>query len=410
MEFKKTTALVKVTSLKERIWVIEGGQGAGKTIAILMVIIDYALRGRSKEIYIASAELTKMRMTVIKDFEKVMRSFNVFKKSRFKGGTMYDFENGSFIKFIGLDKEDIGKGLRSDLIFLNEANKTNFETYRELTSRAKRIIVDFNPNLQFWAHTELVPRDDCDNLVLTYKDNEHLSKEEVNEIELYKELAYYEDGTVKSEYWKNKWTIYGLGLIGGIEGRIFEWVEIPDRAYHELDVPIYYGVDWGKSDPFSIVETKYYDGALYCKELNYKSENEIRKNFTTTQNIQVKGTSEGLVTWLFTRLDVDKNCEIITDNNRPSKVIALRRGGWEKTLATKKYKGSIGDGIDILQNLTVYYTKSSENIAHEQTAYHWSKDRAGEQTEEPNDSDNHHMDSLRYVAMRLQQKGIISRV
>jgi len=410
MEFKPTTALHKISELKKRIWVIEGGQGAGKTIAILMIIIDFALRGKDLEIYIASQELTKMRMTVIKDFKKIMRSFGLFDPRKFKGDTLYEFENGSFIKFIGLDKEDIGKGLRSDLVFLNEANKTNFETYRELTSRADRIIVDFNPNLQFWAHLELVPRDDCDNLVLTYRDNEYCPENEVKEILMYKKLAYNSDGTVRSQYWENKWLIYGMGLVGGIEGRIFNWSEIPNEVFNNLEVPIYYYADWGKSHPFAVAEVKYYDGGLYINELNYKSENEWRNGLTTTEQIQINAVDEGFVSWLFTKLNVNKKATIVCDNNRPAKITALRKGGWERAVGTKKYQGVIMDRIDILQNLEVYYTKSSENIAYEQSAYKWEKDRFGTQIDSAEDKNNHHMDGAGYIVLWLQQRGVINRV
>jgi len=75
--------------------------------------------------------------------------FGIYEDARMLGGTLYRFPNGSFIKFLGLDKEDIGKGLRSDVIFVNEANKISFEAFRELTSRAKNTYLDFNPNKAF---------------------------------------------------------------------------------------------------------------------------------------------------------------------------------------------------------------------------------------------------------------------
>ena len=134
-----------------------------------------------------------MRITVIKDFVSILKGFGIYKKEYFTDGTMYRFPSGSFIKFIGLDKEDIGKGLRSDIVFVNEANKIKFDTYRELTSRAKQIFIDFNPNKKFWFHTEVMPRNDCDFIKLTYKDNEYLSKEEVSEI-----LRYKERGMIKT--------------------------------------------------------------------------------------------------------------------------------------------------------------------------------------------------------------------
>ena len=172
-----TTALRKIASLKKKIWGIQGGQGAGKTYSILLLLINHANSQNNKEIYIASDELSKMRITVIKDFVNIVNRLNleVHITGTSNGSPRAIFKTGSFIQFIGLDKEDIGKGLRSDIVFINEANKTNFDTYRELTSRAKRIIIDFNPNSKFWFHREIMTRPDCDFLKLTFLDNEFLS-------------------------------------------------------------------------------------------------------------------------------------------------------------------------------------------------------------------------------------------
>ena len=56
-----TKALRKIARLRKRIWGIQGGQGAGKTFSILLIIINHALKQPGKEIYIVSAELSKMR-------------------------------------------------------------------------------------------------------------------------------------------------------------------------------------------------------------------------------------------------------------------------------------------------------------------------------------------------------------
>lgn len=408
---RETTALRKIAALKKRIWGIQGGQGAGKTFAILILLINHALRHSGKEIYIASAELSKMRITVIKDFVKIMKLFGVYEEKNFTGGTFYQFPNGSFVRFIGLDKEDIGKGLRSDIIFVNEANKIKFETYRELTSRAKRIIIDFNPNAKFWFHTEVKTRQDCDFIILTYKDNEYLSTEEVNEILYYKYKGYDLDGNVINEYWANKWRIYGLGEVGSVEGRIFHWKPISYNDWMKIEAPIYYSVDWGTQDPFAIGVEKYYDGAIYTHELNYDSENAWRAKLTTSQIAQFKGSNnDGFVTWLFERLGVDKKRPVVCDSNRPQKIISLREAGWDYAVAVRKGTGSVIDGIDLLQNLNIYYTDTSRNIEEEQETYSWAKDRFDQPLEEPVDYSNHHIDRIRYQAMYLQSEGVIRKV
>jgi len=412
---KATTALRKIAELKRRNWVIQGGQGAGKTFAILILIANYAQRNPDKEIFIASAELTKMRITVIKDFIKILKEVGIYDPNAFTSGTLYRFKNGSFIKFIGLDKEDIGKGLRSDIMFVNEANKTPFETYRELTARAKRVILDYNPNNEFWAHIEVIPRPDTDFLKLTYNDNEYLSKEERNEIDMLKVKAFHDPTlenydypeNVKSKYWRNKWNVYGLGIVGSNPNRIFEWIEIPDLQYKQLNAHKYYGVDWGVVDPWAIVEAKYYDGALYLHELNYKSENLLMESLNQTEKHQVTAMEEGLVKWWFDRLMIEKKSEIICDDNRPAKVKALRESGYDYAVTANKGTGTILEGIDALQKLTVYYTASSTNLKYEQENYARKVDKYGIVLEEPEDINNHLCDCCRYIVLFLKMQGII---
>ena len=411
-----TTALRKISALRKRIWIIQGGQGAGKTFAILLILINHARSNTNKEIFVASAELSKMRITVIKDFVKIMRTLGIWNEGKFIDGTLYRFPSGSFIKFIGLDKEDIGKGLRSDIVFINEANKIPFDTYRELTSRSKRVIIDFNPNSEFWAHLEIKPRPDADFLTLTYKDNELLSKEEKTEIEMYKTMAFFDPtltnyntpSNTKNKYWKNKWDVYGLGIIGTNPNRIFFFDEIPDEEYHKLTVKKYYGVDWGTVDPWGILEAKYYDGALYLHELNYKSENEWKECMSIEELHAISLDPEGgLVKWLFSKLGIDKKADIICDNNRPLKIQALWDAGYDYASAAPKPAGSIIDGINLLCSMQVYFTRSSNNLRYEQENYEREVDRYGIVLEEPIDRNNHLCDPSRYLVLFLSFMGII---
>lgn len=426
LSLKITTAMRRICGLTSRIWGVQGGQGAGKTFSILWILCDYAWRTPNKEIFIASAELTKMRITVIKDFKKIMRALGYYDKRRFPGDTLYLFPNGTFIKFIGLDTEDIGKGLRSDIMFVNEANKTNFDTYRELTSRARRVIVDFNPNSKFWYHREVMPREDCQHLNLTFLDNEYIPEEERLEILMYKSQGYAlndkgeylldDSGNpiIINEYWANKWKIYGLGEIGGVEGRIFQWKKRSYADYLKIDKPTIFYSDWGKSDPWAIGEFKYMDGEVYLHERNYRSENDWRASLSVQQLKNIEGRNpdgtpnEGLVTWRFNELFIPKNSYIVCDSNRPLKILALRDVGWEYAFAAVKGPGSINAGIDVLQNLDVFFTDTSTNIEFEQEVYQWDVDRNGDTIEgKPKDINNHHMDGARYVAAWLASQGII---
>ncbi len=427
-----TTALRKICSLKKKIWGIQGGQGAGKTYSILILLINHASSNPNKEIYVASKELSKMRITVIKDCVNILDKLKLSVEitGTKNGSPIIIFPNKSFIQFIGLDQVDIGKGLRSDIVFVNEANKINFETYRELTSRAKKVIVDFNPNKKFWFHTEVMPREDCEFLKLTFLDNEFLSSEERYEIILYKIKGYQLDENgdfvlngkeriIINQYWANMWRVYGEGEVGQVEGRIYTWQPIDYSKYLAIQKQTFIGNDWGKVDPWGIVEVKYSDGNLYVHELNYASENELERDMSPEKLRAIRGAetnigdgeqSDGLVDWMYRqRLNISMDKLISCDSNKPYKIKTLRNIGYEYAVSVGK-KPTLEDRVAILSSLNIYYTSCSKNIEMEQENYCYAKDRFGKQLEEPVDQDNHLIDAITYIVKKLFDEGIIRNI
>lgn len=163
------------------------------------------------------------------------RSFN-------KTESIYHFDNGSFIEFLGLDKADVGKGFRRDIVYFNEVNRKGItlDAYIQFASRAEIVYADFNPDVNFFIHDEIIPDTDTDFLLLTHNDNEYLPNHERKEILKYPikgfhdpdlplELLFNEEN-VKSKYWANKHRVYGLGLVGIIEGVVY-----PDWELWEQD-------------------------------------------------------------------------------------------------------------------------------------------------------------------------------
>jgi len=208
-----------------------------------------------------------------------------------------------------------------------------------------------------------------------------------------------------------KWDIYGLGIKAERPNRIFHWEPIPYSEYLKVNAKTYIGIDWGKVDAFGIVEAKYYDGKLFLHELNYDSENKWQDKLTSLERNNIKGSGEeGFVTWLFRKLNISSDDDIICDNNRPLKILALRKAGWERAIAAIKPAGSILDGIDLLDDLEIFYTDCSENIAYEQENYSRVVDKYGVVQDEAEDKDNHLMDPTRYVALHLQKIGVIKKV
>jgi phage terminase large subunit len=376
---KVTTATRKIANLKKRIWVVQGGQGAGKTFAILLFLINHASSVSHRRIFIASAELSKMKLGLIRDFIDIMKSLNLFQEQRLKGGVVYYFSNSSFIHFIGLDKEDVGKGLRSHIVFVNEANKCKFEEVRELISRAKRVIFDYNPNARFWIDDEIKVRSDAEELILTYNDNEFLSDTERVEIEDYKKRGFLNPGledydfekNIKSHYWANKWRVYGLGLYGKIDNAIYT-----DWTIGEFDdnLPYWFGLDFGYSnDPDAMVKVAIDEskGVIYIDECIY----------STGQSSSLLSDSIGLYAGV--------NDLIIADSENPRLIEDLS----EKYNIVGAVKWRVVERIKKVQSYKLIVTSNSLNLQLELENYVWSDKRALL----PIDKYNHALDALGYA-------------
>ena len=375
-----TTALKKIASLRSKIRVVQGGQGAGKTISILMLLINHASSNEDREIFIVSAELTKMRLTVIKDFVKVMKSFGIYDESRFSAGTLYRFPNGSFIKFIGLDKEDVGKGLRSDVVYFNEANKVDFESYREMASRAKLIYIDYNPNAEFWVHSEILTREDHDFLVLTFQDNEFLDQEEKKEILLYRERGFDENGNEVNKYWANKWRVYGLGQVSHVEGVIFTNWQEGETPKH---LPVVYGMDFGYvHDPTTLVRVARKDSNIYVHEILYA------KELSTEQIAKV------------IKDNTEKDQLIVADSAEPRLIDELYYKDIN-IVKCRKGRDSVRFGIQKLLESNIIVTPTSDNLIRELRNYTWGDKKSNT----PIDGWDHCIDAIRYANEELDYMG-----
>ncbi len=369
---QQTTALRKIAALKKPIKVIQGGQGASKTFSILILLIQHAASKPNKEILILSAELTKMRLTVIKDFVKIMQTSGIYQDSRFIAGTLYRFPNGSFIKFIGLDKSDVGKGLRSDVAYFNEVNKIDSETYRQVASRAGKVFADYNPDAEFFIHTEVLGRNDVDYLELTFRDNELLSDRERSEILRYKELGY-NGNEIINKYWANKWRVYGLGLVGSIDGVVFENWSIIDTLPKEARL-LFGGIDFGfATSKFAAVNIYQYNGEYILEELVYATN-------LTNQDAARLMIERGY-----------KGALMYCDSAEPKSIEELRRANINAVACDSK-QDIKKFAIQKLNTKNFNVLKNSSNLVNELRYYVWD-DKSGK----PKKSDlDHLIDGLLY--------------
>ena len=373
MEFIITTALKKLLRLKKRIKVVRGGTSASKTFSILPILVDRAIKTPNLEISVVSESIPHLRRGALKDFLKIMMSLGRYNDSQFNKSTLkYTFGNNSYIEFFSVDQPDKLRGARRNVLYVNECNNVDFDSYYQLAIRTSgEIWLDYNPSSTFWVDREIIGSDDVDFITLTYLDNEALPETIIKEIESAKEKAK------TSSYWANWWQVYGLGQTGSLEGVcIPDWQEI-DSLPEEARL-LCYGMDWGYSnDPTSLIAMyKYNDGYVF-DELVYK-----------------KGLLNSDISNTFKSLNV--NDIVYADSAEPKSIAELNSYG-HSVLPVSKGRDSIVYGINLINQNKVYVTKRSKNLINELRNYIWMTDKSGMKLNKPIDAYNHAIDAMRYA-------------
>lgn len=394
--FRYTTAIKKLRGLTKRIRTIPGGTSAGKTFGILPILIDRAIKSPGLSISVVSESIPHLKKGAIKDFKSIMLATGRWRDEAYnKTDRVYTFANGSYVEFFSADSEGRVRGPRRNVLYINECNNIAFDTYYQLAIRTdQEIWLDYNPSNEFWVHTELADDPDAEFLILTYKDNEALSASIVREIEKNRAKAFHDESlqgealfaesNIKSSYWANWWKVYGLGLLGSLEGVIFSnWSQI-------ASVPpaarlLAYGQDFGFStDPAALVALYLHDGELILDELIYK-----------------RGMINAELAREYKRLGVKNNVTIYADAAEPKSIKELSGYGFRIQEADKG-KDSVNFGIDLLQAYPIRVTQSSLNLITELRSYTWEKDKkTGLATNAPEDANNHAIDAVRYAAIHV---------
>ncbi len=381
--FIRTTAIDKILALKKRKKVIQGGTSAGKTYGIIPVLIDLAICEPNQEISIVSESFPHLRRGALKDFLKIMRDTLRWRPECYnKTLLQYTFPNGSVIEFFSADQESKVRGPRRKTLYINECNNISFKTYHQLAIRTTgNIYLDYNPTHEFWVHEELIGESDVDHIILTYKDNEALEDSIVVEIEKAREKAK------ESSYWANWWQVYGLGLVGSLEGVVFSNWSLIDFVPEDATL-MGYGMDFGfTNDPTALIACYKYDSEILLDEIVYQTE--LPNNELIA---------------LMKEKDVLRTDRIIAESAEPRTIHEIKRGGFN-VHPVKKTQDSIRAGIGIMQDQVFRITKNSTNLIKEFRNYCWDTDKEGKLTGKPIDNWNHGIDAVRYFALHKLKSG-----
>ena len=251
---------------------------------------------------------------------------------------------------------------------MNEGNNIPWETARGLDIRTSRYtIVDWNPVGEFWAHEFWLNDANSTYVHSTYLDaRDVLPKQTVEDIESYRD---------KDPNW---WHIYGLGLVGKIEGLVYPYFDQVD----ELPAgDIQYGLDFGFSDDPAVLTANVLIGdKLYSKELMYATG---LTNDVIARNMDLLGLR-------------DQHAEIFADSSEPKSIEEIYRKGFN-VKPCEKGPGSVEYGIQKVNQYKQYWTKGSTNCIKEQRNFRYIPDKNGKLTEKTTHKWSHGMDSRRYA-------------
>jgi len=363
--------------------VIQGGMSSSKTFSIIIILIGYAESYPNALITIAGITYNHLATGTMRDFKKIMTATNRWDESAFnKSAKIYTFPNGSQIEFLSTDNMT-SRGPRRDVLFVNEANGIDYETFDQLASRTRDfVILDFNPSAKFWAHEELAEKqkDRTSFIVLTYKDNEALSRQERENIE----SRMPKQGEEPS----NWWIVYGLGQIGSLEGNVYSGWQEASREEIQSGKLVRYGLDFGFSNDESALVGIYEmeDGRTGIVELLYE------------KGILGSKYQEKLMSQ-----NIDPNTLIVADAARPEIIAEIKAAGF-RIIGADKNAGSVKRGIDRVSQRQIIY--AGDNLKREYLSYAWRKMRGGKILDEPQDGNDHLMDALRYAIDDLSKKRI----
>lgn len=358
-----------------RLRVHQGGTRSGKTYAICQYLIWLLIETKDNPLVISIVRKTlpALKGSVQRDFMEIAEAVNMFNDGAVFNKVESQFlYNGHLVEFLSVDDSQKIRGRKRNIAFLNEANELNIEDFRQINMRTTDyLILDFNPSDPVhWIYDEIIPRDDCDTWITTYRDNKFLSKDLVFEIERMRERD--------PDYWR----VFGEGQKAVFTARqIFNnWTFKPLSEFPEFDRNMegVVGLDFGyTNDPTAAAYIIRKGDTIYIHELIYKT-----------------GLTNSDIVDELKRLGYDQTL-IYYDAAEPKSGEEMKRLGMYVKAAVKG-TGSVNAGISLLKEFDIVVSQESKNIIKEYHSYYWEELRDGTIINKPMDRFNHAMDAIRY--------------
>lgn len=350
-----------------------GGARSGKTYAELQLAALLAMKDPQPTITsVVSENLPHLKRGAIRDFRDALSNEGLWDENAWnKSECIYTFPTGSIIEFFGADVPGKLQGPSRDRLIINEANRVEWEAARQLMVRtAGLVIYDYNPSAPFWG-TDEIPRRERYTLVhTTFEDNDFLPDEVRREIQANKGTG-------------NWWRVYGLGLIGQVEGQVFNFKLVDDMPNPAGFIETW-GMDFGfTNDPTTVIRCLVHTGRreIYADQLIWQTGMKNPDIAAALQDLGIKRPGNGPTVW--------------ADCAEPKSIKEVEGYGLNVKGCDKRTQ--IREQIQSLQAWTIYVTKRSADLINEGRKYLYKQRPDGTYTNEPIEFFNHGIDALRYA-------------
>lgn len=341
----------------------EGGSRSSKSYSIIQLLVMLATQ-KNVRVSIVSHSLPHIKRGAFRDFKEIMLNIGKWNEDQWRATDfVYTFKNGSYIELFGLEDEGKARGPGRDILFINEANLISKPLFDQLAMRTTgQIFLDWNPaDFNSWVY-QIADEPKNKRIHSTYKDNIHnLSKAQIDYIEAYKNLP---DDFM--------WKVYGLGERGAAKELIYTtW------KYYEEDVTgdVFYGLDFGYTNPTALVKVTHKDGSNYAEEMLYQSSLTVPELINHLKQI------------------VPGKAPVYADCAEPKTIEEIYKAGFNIIPSDK----DVWAGIVGVKSYPLFVRHGSNNLIHEIQGYKWKKDKNDNILEEPVKSNDHILDALRYA-------------
>lgn len=371
-----------IRDYKTRVNVFYGGAGSGKSYFVMQKIILKALDSQRKVLIVRKVGATLKESVWSLTLELIHTGgLAPTVKQINKSDLTIEFLNGSVLLFKGLDDSEKIKSINgiTDIV-IEEATEITLDDFTQLNLRLRskkpnnQIHLMFNPvSKANWVYKYFFEKkpDNCVIVQTTYRDNPHLPKEYVDSLHALenKNPAYYK--------------IYVRGEFATLDKLVFPVIQKRIISEDELtDAWFWAGMDFGYTNDPTAITWGYY--------------NPVQNDLYITGEYDKIGMTNDVIAETLISLGLSKE-KIVADSAEPKSITELRNHGIKRIIASVKGADSVKNGIDRMQRCNIIIDERCTKTIEEFENYTWQKDRkTGEYINQPVDSYNHHIDSIRY--------------